>query len=280
MSPRRSDELDLVLDDALVGRLLAGLAPDDTPDVCVPVAVVLHGLHAPATAAELEGEAAALAAFRVARDTDRTRTPVVPISVGTPARSPRRRGRTLVAALATAGVLLVGSTAWAASNGKLPAPIQDLAHDALDVVGVLVPSSGAASGADQGPGAGTTDGSNGSSGSTDGSSSGTKTSGKAGTTATTNGSATTTPATDGTTNGNGVGNGGSNPNAGGANSNAGGNGNSNAGGNGNSNTGGNGVGNGGTPPGQGGTPPGQGGTPPGQTKTPPGQTKTPPGQTK
>lgn len=149
--PRDHDQLD----DELADRLLAGLAPVDTPAAYATVARVLGGVRAPATTAELAGEAAARAMFRTTRAGGATVTPIsaapsvratrvsdiTTAASARPSRSPRRTPRALAASLVAAAVLVLGGTAWAASKGALPGPVQDLAHDTLRVVGVQVPTS-------------------------------------------------------------------------------------------------------------------------------------------
>jgi hypothetical protein len=249
---------DDVLDDTLADFLLDGLAPAGAPGGYATVAIVLGQLRAPATASELAGEQIALARFRAQRDGGAVVTPISAArshrasATQPPAtRSSHRTRRTLAVSLVAAAVLALGGTAWAASGGVLPGPVQDLAHDALDVVGVHVPGgdgdvTGTTGGAgDQGTsrGAGTRGAGDGKAG-VDGRGPAPVTSGP-GTTTTPGGSGGNggnggNGGPDGTPSG-GVGAGANNPNAGGTpsgNPNAG-EGNSSAGGNGNGNAGGN-----------------------------------------
>jgi hypothetical protein len=82
--------------------------------------------RAPALPHELEGSAAAAASFIAAHEATRP--------------AARRRPRSL-AAMAVIGVLMAASTgsAVAATHGSLPEPVQQVAHEALGVVGISVP---------------------------------------------------------------------------------------------------------------------------------------------
>lgn len=110
------DTSDLLLDDPsspLVERELERLA------------AMLEAMRAPASPAELAGEAAAVHAFRAA-------TTARPL--------PRSRRRRLAAAAAAITASLGLGTGLAAA-GALPGPAQDFASSALDTVGVHVPDS-------------------------------------------------------------------------------------------------------------------------------------------
>jgi hypothetical protein len=114
------------LDEATAERLLDRRElPARTPETYRPVAEVLAAASAPPTEAELQGAAAAAAAF---------------VTAHAAAVRPARRTRS-VAALAVTGFLLVASTgtAVAATEGALPQPVQAVAHEALGVVGISVP---------------------------------------------------------------------------------------------------------------------------------------------
>ena len=114
------------LDEATAERLLDGREPPArTPETYRPVAELLAAATAPPTEAELQGAAAAAAAF---------------VTAHAAAVRPARRTRP-VAALAVTGLLFVASTgtAVAATEGALPQPVQAVAHEALGVVGISVP---------------------------------------------------------------------------------------------------------------------------------------------
>jgi len=109
----------LAIDQDTADRLLAGrLDPADAPPGYVEVAKVLATAAAPANPHELDGQAAAMAAFARER-LDRLGAD----SHAAPRRRPRR-SRLVVAAVAVA-VLMVGGVA-AATTGTLPEPAQRL----------------------------------------------------------------------------------------------------------------------------------------------------------
>jgi len=112
-------------DGELLERLLAGqVDPDDAPQAYKGVAVVVEAATAPASTAELAGEAQAVAAFsRV-------------VSPG--ARQGARAARPLVAA-AIASLVIVAGAGVAAATGTLPGSAQRVAHSVLADVGLDVP---------------------------------------------------------------------------------------------------------------------------------------------
>jgi len=113
------------LDEATAERMLDGAPIDDISDSQRRVLEILGILAQPATPDELEGAAAAAATFVTAHDA---------------ANQPAHRTRPVVA-LAVTTVLLAFSTgtAFAATEGALPEPVQAVAHEALGVVGISVP---------------------------------------------------------------------------------------------------------------------------------------------
>jgi hypothetical protein len=122
-----------VLSDDVVDMLLAGA---DAPPSYEVVAAVLASVRAPATSEELEGEARALAAFRVA------------LCAAAPApeppaarRRPRRRRVTVGAMAAFASLSLASATSAAAATGALPNAAQRTAHAVLSAVGLHVPDA-------------------------------------------------------------------------------------------------------------------------------------------
>ena len=90
------------------------------------LAEMLSAMRAPASPAELAGEAAALDAFRAA-------------TTARPFALTRRRRLAVMAAACTASLGL--GTGLAAAAGVLPGPAQDFVSSALDTVGVHVPDS-------------------------------------------------------------------------------------------------------------------------------------------
>jgi hypothetical protein len=114
------------LDDVTAERLLRGGPIDDLPDAFQPLGQLLADASGPATADELDGSAAAAAEFVTAHHT---------------ATKPRSRTWSLAASLVTALTVAASTgTAVAATQGALPEPIQQVAHEALGVVGISVPS--------------------------------------------------------------------------------------------------------------------------------------------
>jgi hypothetical protein len=87
------------------------------------LAMWLAAVQAPAEPAELSGLSHALAAF-TARVTAQETVPPVPVRHSRRAVSRAAR----LAAIAGAGVIVLGGTAAAAYNGDLPRPLQELAH--------------------------------------------------------------------------------------------------------------------------------------------------------
>ena len=220
-------------DELHAGDLYADVMTDAAPP---ELARVLDALRAPATPQELAGEAAAIAAFSAARATRRRRVPI-----GVPSRLDGPGGRRLVrlVAVAAATLVVLGGSALGAVGGALPGPLQNIAHDALGMVGIDVPRAddpqpdgtldvGTSSGR------GAHDGSTGSEGAGRSSTGATNNddTGDSSSSKDDNGKSESVPGQSGTAPGQGA-----------------------------------------TPPGQSGTAPGQGGTPAGQDGTPPGQAK-------
>src|SRR4051794_9207724 len=113
------------LDELTAERLLCGAPIEDLPDAFRPLGQLLADANAPASAEELRGSAAAAAAFVAAHHA---------------ANAPRRRMRTLTASVLTALTLAASAgTAVAATQGSLPEPVQQVAHEALGAVGISVP---------------------------------------------------------------------------------------------------------------------------------------------
>jgi hypothetical protein len=113
------------LDETTAERLLDGVPIEDLPDAFQALGRLLADANHPACGDELDGSAAAAAAFVAAHDA---------------AKKPRRRTRTMTASVLTALTLAATTgTAVAATQGSLPAPAQQVAHDALGAVGISVP---------------------------------------------------------------------------------------------------------------------------------------------
>jgi hypothetical protein len=113
------------LDEITAERLLRGAPIEDLPDAFRPLGQLLADANAPASADELRGSAAAAAAFIAAHHA---------------ANAPRRRMRTMTASVLTALTLAATTgTAVAATQGSLPEPVQQVAHEALGAVGISVP---------------------------------------------------------------------------------------------------------------------------------------------
>jgi hypothetical protein len=122
----------LELDPLTAERLLNGaVGADDAPPGYQAVVATLAAVRQPGTAAELAGEAAAVAGFRAARG----------VSAG---RSTHGLARRVAAPVLVASVLFVGAGA-AAATGSLPASWQRTAHDALAHIGIDVPGGAQAS---------------------------------------------------------------------------------------------------------------------------------------
>jgi hypothetical protein len=113
------------LDDATIEHLFDGGSIDDLPDALRPLGEVLAAATSAPTPEELDGSTTAAASFVIAR-----------ASAGLKPRRTHSVGVSVFSVL-----LLVGSTgtAVAAAEGRLPEPVQQVAHDALGVVGVSVP---------------------------------------------------------------------------------------------------------------------------------------------
>jgi hypothetical protein len=136
----------VTLDDATIERLLDGGAIDDLPDALRPLGEVLAAATSAPSPQELEGSTAAAASFVTAR--------------AAAGHTPRRT-RSIGVSVFTVLVLAASTgTAVAATRGSLPDPMQQVAHDALGVVGIAVPSINDGSGThDHGNPAVATDGS-------------------------------------------------------------------------------------------------------------------------
>ena len=132
-APRRDVQPDPPpLDERTAERLLAGrLDRAETPHEYARVAELLGAAVGPAAPDELNGEDAALAAFRSAMHPTPMRA----------SRSRRRRPRRVGLRLAAAVVVVVLSLAGAAgaATGMLPAPAQRVVHKMLGVAGVPGP---------------------------------------------------------------------------------------------------------------------------------------------
>jgi hypothetical protein len=117
------------LDEETVERLLAGdLPPDAAPPGYAEVAALLEAAVAPPAPEELAGQQAVLAELRAV-------TRARAAAAGTRrARTPRRRRRVGLAAVAVVGALVTGGVAGAAT-GHLPAPVRDAARTIADAVG-------------------------------------------------------------------------------------------------------------------------------------------------
>ena len=128
-----------LLDEAAAERLLSGAPIDDLPDTFQPLGELLAAASGPPTPDELDGSAAAAAAFVAAHHAANRTLP--------------RTRRSLPASVLTALVVVSSTgTAVAATQGALPEPVQQVAHEALGVVGIHVP--GMAKGDDAGNGDG------------------------------------------------------------------------------------------------------------------------------
>jgi hypothetical protein len=112
-------------DEATIERVLDGAPIDDLPDALRPLGEVLAAATSAPGPAELEGSTAAAAAFVTARA----------------AAGRARRARTAGVSVFTVLLLAVSTgTAVAAARGALPDPMQQVAYEALGVVGISVPS--------------------------------------------------------------------------------------------------------------------------------------------
>jgi hypothetical protein len=113
------------LDEATAERLLDGVPVEQLPEAFRPLGLLVARAAGPATDGELAGSATAAAEFVAAHHA---------------ATAPRRRVRSLATSVFVTLTLAVSTgTAVAAVQGALPGPIQQVAHEALGVVGVAVP---------------------------------------------------------------------------------------------------------------------------------------------
>ena len=113
------------LDEVTAERLLSGAPIDDLPEAYQPLGQLLADARRPGTDAELAGSAVAAATFVAAHHA---------------ANGPRRRVRSMGAsALFVLTLAATTGTAVAATQGALPQPIQQVAHEALGAVGISVP---------------------------------------------------------------------------------------------------------------------------------------------
>ena len=116
----------VTLDDVAIERLLDGGAIDHLPDALRPLGEVLAAATGAPSPQELEGSTAVAASFVTAR--------------AAAGHTPRRT-RSIGVSVFTVLVLAASTgTAVAATRGSLPDPMQQVAHDALGVVGIAVPS--------------------------------------------------------------------------------------------------------------------------------------------
>jgi hypothetical protein len=113
------------LDEATAERMLDGEPVDDASDSHLRVLEILGILSRPGSPDELQGAAAAAAAFVTAHDAA--------------TQPPRRTRPAVVLAVTTTLLALSTGTAFAATEGALPEPVQAVAHEALGVVGISVP---------------------------------------------------------------------------------------------------------------------------------------------
>jgi hypothetical protein len=113
------------LDEVTAERLLRGAPIDDLPEAYQPLGKLLADTRRPGTHGELAGSAAAAAMF---------------VAAHSAATSSRRRvwsvGASALFALTLAATT---GTAVAATQGALPRPIQQVAHEAFGAVGISVP---------------------------------------------------------------------------------------------------------------------------------------------
>ena len=116
----------ITLDDVTIERLLDGGAIDDLPDALRPLGEVLAAATSAPSPQELEGSTAAAASFVTAR--------------AAAGHTPRRTRSIGVSVFTVLMLAASTGTAVAATRGSLPDPMQQVAHDALGVVGIGVPS--------------------------------------------------------------------------------------------------------------------------------------------
>jgi hypothetical protein len=115
------------LDEVTAERLLRGEPIEDLPDAYRPLGLLLADATGPATEEELAGSVGAAAEFVAAHDA---------------ATAPRRRTRSMAGSVLLAFALAASTgTAVAATQGALPEPIQQVAHEALGAVGIDVPGT-------------------------------------------------------------------------------------------------------------------------------------------
>jgi hypothetical protein len=113
------------LDEVTAERLLRGAPIEDLPEAYQPLGQLLADTRRPATDTELAGSAAAAAMF---------------VTAHSAANGARRRVWSLGAsALCALTLAATTGTAVAATQGALPRPIQQVAHEALGAVGISVP---------------------------------------------------------------------------------------------------------------------------------------------
>lgn len=129
----RSFEID---DDTAEGLLSGRVGADDAPPGYSDVAALLAAASAPATATELLNEADAVAMFR----SESTGASVAPVVDLESRRSNRRTFSRAAMVGIAAGIILGGTGVAAAATGKLPDPVQTVAHDTLSHIGVSVPA--------------------------------------------------------------------------------------------------------------------------------------------
>jgi hypothetical protein len=113
------------LDEVTAERLLDGAPIEELPSAYRPLGQLVARATGPATDGELAGSATAAAEFVAAHDA---------------ATAPRRRVRSMATSVFVTLTLAASTgTAVAAVQGALPQPIQQVAHEALGVVGIGVP---------------------------------------------------------------------------------------------------------------------------------------------
>jgi hypothetical protein len=121
-------------------RMLAGhLLPADLPDEAGPLAAVLAAMRNAAVTGDAEQHRRAIAGA-AAEIRDRRREVVSDAGSVFGNRISRRRISPKAAGFAFAAVLLTGTSAAAAANGSLPAPVQRAVASALDHVAISVPN--------------------------------------------------------------------------------------------------------------------------------------------
>jgi hypothetical protein len=113
------------LDEVTAERLLRGAPIEDLPDAYRPLGLLLADATGPAAEEELTGSAAAAAQF---------------VAVHEAATEPKRRTRSMAGSVLLVFALTASTgTAVAATQGALPGPVQQVAHEALATVGISVP---------------------------------------------------------------------------------------------------------------------------------------------